>query len=60
MQPQSKETSIRSAETAILPAGRLLFALTLTSYAFWLVHSFAIRNSFRAVSQLLLKSQINP
>jgi len=43
-----------------VPAGRLLFAVALTSYAFWFLHSFAIRNSFSAVRQLLLKSGLNP
>jgi hypothetical protein len=35
--------------------GKLLFTLALTSYAFWLLHSFAIRSSFTAVRHLLLK-----
>jgi hypothetical protein len=47
-------------KTANAPAGRLLFALALTSYLFWLLHSFAIRNSFSAIRHLLLKSGLKP
>jgi len=60
MQSQSKEEPISARRIAIAPAGKLLFALALTSYAFWLLHSFAVRNSFSAVHQLLLKSGLKP
>jgi hypothetical protein len=38
----------------------LLFALALTSYAFWLGHSFAVRYFFDALHQLWSKSGVRP
>jgi predicted membrane protein len=57
---QAKEKTIYDRKLAVAPAGKLLFALALTSYVFWLLHSFAIRTSFTAVHGLLLKSGLKP
>lgn len=57
--PQTGAPQTGAPQTAIAPAGRLLFGLALMSYAFWLLHSFAIRDAFSAVRQLLLKSGLN-
>jgi hypothetical protein len=40
--------------------GKFLFVLALSSYAFWLLHSFAVRSSFVAVRNLLLKHGLKP
>jgi hypothetical protein len=60
MQSQGKEEPPCGQNLAIAPGGTLLFAITLVSYAFWLLHSFAIRNSFSAVRAFLLKSGLKP
>jgi hypothetical protein len=60
MLPQSQNKPTSNQQTSIVPAGRLLVALAVMSYAFWLLHSFAIRNSLSAIHQLLSKSGLNP
>jgi hypothetical protein len=60
MQFQNEERPIPARKTAVLPAGKLLFALALTSYVFWLGHSFAVRYFFNALHQLWSRSGVRP
>jgi len=55
MEGQSAEKPVGSAELATASGGKLLLVFVLGSYIFWILHSFAIRTSFSAIGQLLLK-----